>query len=579
MRVRVAGIEAPEPDIVVRYRGRSLACRTGDTVAAALVDHGELACRIDGAGEPRGVFCGMGVCQECLVVVDGVPGRRACMEPVRDGMLIEPQPARPALDGLAAGPVLRARELAPEVLVVGGGPAGLAAAAAAAEAGARVTLADERAKLGGQYFKQPAEGLALDERRLDRQYRSGRELAARVRAAGVEILSGVQVWAASGPRELHATGPGERLTLRPSRLVLATGAYERGVPIEGWTLPGVMATGAAQTLLRAHQVVPGRRVLVSGNGPLNMQVAAELARAGATVVALAELAPVSHPRRAGAMARMAAAAPDLIRDGAAYRWALLRRRVPVLEGSAVVRVEGTGRVERAVVARIDGSGRPVPGTERAFEVDAVCVGFGFAPANELARALGCRHRFDERRGHLAAVTDASGRSTVDGVWIAGDGAGVSGARVAQSRGALAGSDAAGAPAPAAALRAVARHERFQDALWALYAAPRLVDELAAGGTAICRCESVPRAAVDAVLDEGVQAIGAVKRSTRAGMGGCQGRYCGALLAEMSARRGRRELDELDWFAPAAPFKPLAVGAIAAPPGGGPPPGTTPPEGN
>ena len=552
------GVEAEAPSVSVRFRGREIACREGDTVAAALVDAGELACRIDGDGEPRGVFCGMGVCGECLVVVDGRPGCRACMEPVRDGMTIEPQPARVDLAGLAPVAPLPHRTVTCDVLVVGGGPAGMAAALAAAAAGARAVLVDERAKLGGQYFKQPAG--AVDERRLDAQYRAGRALAGRVRAAGVEVLDGTQVWAATSPDELHATGGGERLTLRPARLVLATGAYERGLPVPGWTLPGVMTTGAAQTLLRAHQVAPGRRVLVSGNGPLNMQVAAELARAGVDVVALAELAST---RRPGPLARMALSSPRLVAEGLRHRAQLLLRRVPVLERSAVVAVSGDGRVERAVVARVGGDGRAREGSSRTFEVDAVCVGFGFLPANELARALGVRHEFDERRGHLTAVVDEHGRSSVDGVWVVGDGAGVAGATVAQARGALAGADAAGAWA---ASRPVRRHARFQDALWRLYAAPRPVAELAEASTLVCRCEGVRRGAVEAVLDDRVQALGALKRATRAGMGGCQGRYCGVLLVELSARRSSRRIDEHDWFAPAAPFKPLPVGAIAAPPG-------------
>ncbi len=264
----------------IRLAGRPLECRLGDTVTAALVDAGELTCRLTHRGDPRGVFCGMGVCHDCLMTIDGAP-LRACMTPVRDGMTVEiaTEPQLPP----APAALLDRVVLTADVLVVGAGPGGLAATAAAAEAGAAVVLVDERAKLGGQYFKQPSDASDVDERRVDRQYRQGGELIARVERTGATVLKGVQVWAATGPRELLAVGSGRAFTLRAERLVLATGAYERGVPLPGWTLPGFVATGAAQTLMRAYQVLPGRRVLVSGNGPLNFQVAAELVRAGATV--------------------------------------------------------------------------------------------------------------------------------------------------------------------------------------------------------------------------------------------------------------------------------------------------------
>jgi NADPH-dependent 2,4-dienoyl-CoA reductase/sulfur reductase-like enzyme len=558
MRVSIPGVRAPTTELVVHFEGRPITGRPGDTVAAALTNAGELACREIENGGSRGLFCGMGVCQECLLTIDDVPGRRACMTAAKDGMRVERQPARPHLEDVADEPAQEDRELAPDLLVVGGGPAGMAAAATAAEAGLDVVLVDERPKLGGQYFKQPA--AAVDERRLDGQFQAGRRLAERVRAAGVTVLGGTQVWGAFGPQEILATSAEARWTLRPRRLVLAAGAYERGVPLPGWTLPGVITTGAAQTLLRAHQVAPGRRVLVSGNGPLNMQVAAELVRAGVDVVALAELAPVL--RRIVATARMMAAAPDLIRDGLGYAATLRRARVPLMTGSAVVRCEGEGRVERATVAKIGG-----PHTARTFEVDAVCLGFGFLPSNELSRALGCRH--DVERHELVVGRDERGRTSVDGVWVVGDAGGIGGARLAQAAGVIAGADVArslGAKPPdvRAAERDRNRSARFQAALWRLYEAPRLVDQLADDDTEICRCESVRKATVDAALDEDIAHIGALKRLTRAGMGGCQGRYCGTLLAEMAARRSNRALDEHAWFAPGAPFKPTPIAAIAEP---------------
>jgi thioredoxin reductase len=566
VRMTAPGLRLGEAVATIVFAGRPVDCREGDTVAAALIAADELACRVTTAGDARGVFCGMGVCHDCVVLVDGCPAR-ACMTPVRDGMEVEVHPAAPPLR--ARGPVrLEPVALAPDVLVVGGGPGGLAAAAAAAAAGAEVVLVDERPKLGGQYFKQPSDAFDVDEHALDKQYRQGRDLIRRAERAGVIVEKGVQIWGATSPRELLAVDGARALALRPRRLVLATGAYERGVPLPGWTLPGFMATGAAQTLMRAYQVLPGRCVLVSGNGPLNVQVAAELVRAGATVVALCELAPAASPARVRALARMALAGPDLMRDGLRYLRALRRAHVPMLFGRSVVRAEGDERVERAVVARVDVDGRAVPGSERTFEVDAVCVGFGFLPSNELARTLGVEHVFDPVHGQLAAVRNAAGRTSVEHVWVVGDSGGTGGARLAQAVGTLAGVDAAKSlgllPAPARdAERARRRNERFQHALASLYAAPRVTDQLADPETLICRCEGVTRAAVDAAFARGTESIGAVKRVTRAGMGRCQGRYCAPVLVEVAARRSAQPLDEDAWFAPAPPFKPLPIDLIAA----------------
>jgi thioredoxin reductase len=477
-------------------------------------------------------------------------------------------PLRPREPLVSPAGALSPVVVAPEVLVLGGGPAGLSAAAAAAEAGAEVVLVDERAKLGGQFYKQPPEASVADEAALDRQYRDGRRLIARTERAGVRMLVGVQVWAATGPGELLALDTAHAYALRAQRLVLATGAYERGVPLPGWTLPGFLTTGAAQTLMRAYGVLPGRRVLLSGNGPLNIQVAAEIVRAGGEVVAVCELASL---RDAAGAARMALAVPSLMAQGARLTRELRRAGVPLLTRHAVVRAEGSRAVEQAVVAQLDGTGRPVPGSERLFEIDAVCVGFGFLPSNEVARTIGLEHRFDERLGQLAAVVDEHGRSSVDGVWVAGDGGGTVGSRVAGAVGFLAGLDAArslGREVPdsaeeRSAQRERARSLRFQRGLNRLFAAPRLVDQLATPETLVCRCEEVTLAEVEASFGDGAAAIGAVKRVTRAGMGRCQGRYCASVLAALASRRTGAALSEEDWFAPAPPFKPVAVARAAA----------------
>lgn len=566
--ISTPGITPAEATVCIEFEARVLRSRPGVSIGAALAEAGIAAFRHAATGD-RGLFCGMGVCGECAVRVDGLPGRLACMTTVHDGMRVERQPHRPtvAVDAELPAP-LPEETLAVEVLVVGGGPAGLAAAAAAAEAGAAVLLVDERGALGGQYYKQPAASFAIESDRLDAQYRAGRTLIERVRTAGVRVLSGTRVWGAAGPHELYAAAADCSFVLRPRAVVLATGAYERVVPFPGWTLPGVLTTGAGQSLLRSYQVAPGRRVLIAGNGPLNVQLAAELTRAGGTVVALAELAGVTSPRHTGAVARMAVSSPALVRDGVRYLATLRRARVPVLERSAVVRVEGDGRAERAVVARIGADGRPEVGTEFAFDVDAVCVGLGFMPGNELARLLGVRNVVDAATGGYVLDRDAAGRTSVNDVWVVGDGAEVRGAKVAQAAGELAGADAATAVGhvakpPSEVARRRARHERFQDALWRTYSGPRLFAQLCDAETLVCRCEGVPLAAIDAALDGSIGSAGAVKRLTRTGMGHCQGRFCGFVVSErVACSSGPAE--GFAGFAPQPPFRPMPLSTIAAP---------------
>ena len=571
MRVAVPGVGRPAGTVGFLYQGQAVDAGAGDTVAAALVAAGHLALREAGDGSHRGVFCGMGACHECAVMVDGSPGHLACRVGVGEGMDVRRQPARPAPPDptLSTG---ERRELSPSVLVVGGGPAGLSAAATIAEAGVDVVLLDERSKLGGQFYKQPGSNRDIDETRLDAQYRAGRALAARVRDSGVLVISGVTVWGAFRPDLLMARSDGCSWILRPDRLVLATGANERAVPLPGWTLPGVMTTGAAQTLLRSSQVAPGERVLLSGNGPLNMQVAAELVRAGVTVSALVEQADLRWWMNGRAGTGMLLSAPELVRRGLGYRVTLARARVPVMDRSSVIEILGDGRVEAAVVARLDPSGNRIRGTERELETDAVCLGYGFVPANEIPRALGCDHHVDQASGSLVTTRTVSGRTSIDTVWVVGDAGGVKGAYVAGSLGTLAGADvladlgvvhAQESPSSLSeARRLLRRHLRFQGQLEDLYRARPLTTELATDTTLVCRCESVSVEELRTSFTGGALTAGAVKRLTRAGMGKCQGRYCSPSVLALAAEANGIPVNEFSGFAPQAPIRPVFISEVA-----------------
>lgn len=255
MRLTHGTIRPTGAAISIRFDGRDVPALAGETVAAALSAAGIVAFRQTPGGAPRGLHCGMGACFDCVVTIDGRIGQRACLAKVADGMQVSSaMPATP----VPLAPVsaeATAEDRACDVLVVGGGPAGLSAATAAAESGATVVLLDERAATGGQYAKPLADSHA--DAAPDAQFRLGRDLAARARAAGVAIETDAIAWAGFAPDEIGVLVRGQAVTFRPRRLVLAPGAHERPVPLQGWTLPGVMTTGALQTLVRAQRVVPG----------------------------------------------------------------------------------------------------------------------------------------------------------------------------------------------------------------------------------------------------------------------------------------------------------------------------------
>jgi thioredoxin reductase len=562
------------PDISFTFDGSPVRAKDGDSLASALVSQGIYGLKESLDGGRRGVFCGMGVCNECAVVVNGELGKLACMTPAIDGAIVQHQPAYPEIvfsRRELSQSQLPESEISPDVLIIGAGPSGLAAAAVVAEAGLDVVLIDERGKLGGQYFKQPADTF-LDEEVLDKQFREGRALIMRVRASKVHILSGASVWGAFSAHEVLASSENQRWIIRPRKLVIATGAYERGIAVPGWTLPGVMTTGAAQTLLRSYQVPLGSQVFISGNGPLNLQMAAELVRAGGTVVGLADSA--NPLRLANVLSGFALLwySPPLVLKGIGYFFTLMRAKVPIYFGSVPTRFNGNSAVEEIELSKLSPEGTIREGHKRKFKVDAVALGFGFMPSNEIARALGCEHQYDPDDKNLQVVRDKYGNTNLPDIQVIGDGGGVSGAQIAKAIGILAGFSLVekfnrGITSELKRERMEAerthrKNQGFQKHLWKIFKSSVLFGQLAEPSTTICRCLSLKREEIESLLTEDMLSAGALKRVARAGMGICQGRYCGPVIIELSSKNKNIPITEFSGFAPQAPFKPTAINVIA-----------------
>jgi len=563
-RLNSIGIERAGSTVEFTFDDAPVTGLAGETIAASLLALGHLDLRHASATDRRGVFCGMGACQDCLVEVDGRNSQRACMTKIAAGMEVR----RHSLAGSRLAPLAQPRQGATrlestDVVIVGAGPAALSASTILARAGLRVVVVDERDQAGGQYFKALAPSHRFAGGSGDQQFVEGERRRAAAREAGVDFRQSQLVWhatiGASSQPELSVTTPDGAYRLTADAVLLATGAYEAAHHVPGWTLPGVMTAGAAQTMARSYRVSPGQDVLVAGNGPLNWQVALELSRGGAHVVAVLESSRPARLGAAAALVGMLRTAPNFAFEGLRMRGALARAGIPIHEGTAVTALEGREQVERVQARRFDGS-------VLSFEVDAVSLGYGFLPAVETLRLLGGAVRVDPHSGFPVPVVDASGRSSVDRVWVAGDGAGIRGSQVALARGEIAANDILvrlGRPATdmTGAKGRLHRGEAFQQHLWSLFR-PATAPPRPSGDTLVCRCEGVTAAQIEAARASGISDLGSLKRQTRLGMGRCQGRYCSGMALKLLGNDLTVAI-EADLFAPQAPVRPVPAIALAA----------------
>ena len=476
------------------------------TLAAAMMNDGVTAFRTSVRGAARGPLCGMGICFECRVSASGAPHERSCLMP------------RAAGDS----PRAEARSLECDVAVVGAGPAGLAAAARAAEAGKQVVMVDASPAPGGQIWRQ-GDGAAAP--------RAARAWLARIVRPNVRVLQHAEVIdAPSATTLLVATGD-DTVRVHARAIVLATGARELFLPFPGWTLPNVLGVGGVQALAKNGLDVRGKRVVIAGSGPLLLPVAAYLASHGARLAIVAEQA---RPEMVRAFAISLWKDPARAAMAARMRAAFLR--TPYRAGVWVSRADGDDRVREVTLT--DG--------ERSWRepCDLLACAFGLIPNTELARLMGAQVKRD------GIVADGSQRTTVPGVYAAGECTGVGGAPLAIAEGEIAGLAAAGVTsAPSELLARRARERAFAVRVDSTFLLRGSLSTLAAPDTILCRCEDVTVGEVSAA-----ESSREAKLRTRAGMGACQGRVCGAAMEYLFHWKPAE---------PRAPLFPASVGALAA----------------
>lgn len=446
----------------------------------------------------------------------------------------------------------------PRVVVVGAGPAGLRAVETLAKAGLRPILIDEARRPGGQIYRQPPEGA---ERPAEALYGFEASKATALHRLLADLGDAVDhrpetlVWNVF-ETTLDLLGPSGISTLEFDRLILATGAMDRILPFPGWTLSGVFTLGAAQIALKAQGVAIGRRVVLIGAGPLLPLVVHQYLKAGAEVAAALDVTPLGAKIRHGFGLL---AEPVTVAKGVWYTARNLLAGVPIRSGVTAIRVEGASRVEALVW-------RDAGGREHRVACDAVGASFGLRSETQLADLAGLDFGFDAVTRQWIPARSEAGRSSRIDVYLAGDGAGIGGADVAELQGeraALALIEDLGRPVEGPRVaeigRRLARQRRFRAALEAAYPYPHHLVAAIGDDEMVCRCEGLTAGTLRrAALERDARDMNRLKALTRCGMGRCQGRVCGQAAAEIVAGALGVQVDAVGRLRGNPPVKPIAV---------------------
>ena len=413
--------------VFLYFEGRKISAFKGENIAEALYASGVDVFRHDEGGRPRGLFCAIGKCSSCLMKVNGIPNIRTCITPVEDGMIIERQNGSPEIPDIKSlnnhkDIFSKTQVVESDVVIIGGGPAGLSAAITSADYGCSVSVIDENPLVGGQLVKQTHKFFG-SRRRLAgvRGMQIAQILLNEAKNRNIKIYSSTSAFGIhdfGDKKQVSAVADNKRLVeFNASSVIVATGAVEKMIPFENNDLPGVYGAGAVQTLLNTYGIIPGNNVLIVGGGNVGLILAYQLLQAGVNVSAVIEYMP--HI------------------GGYFVHAAKIRRMgIPILTRHTILGVTGDERVNKAIVGQMDVNGNVIKKLE--FDVDTVALAVGFHPSIELMHQAGCSFTYSAELGGHVVIRNEKMETSVKGIFTAGDASGIEEATTAMLEGKIAG---------------------------------------------------------------------------------------------------------------------------------------------
>ncbi|MBL4784702.1 MAG: FAD-dependent oxidoreductase [Cohaesibacteraceae bacterium] len=457
-----------------------------------------------------------------------------------------------------------------KLVVLGAGPAGINAALSASSLGMNVTLIDENDQAGGQIYR--AKNKSFVSVHKNPESIEGDQLRQRLVNSPVGVQYNSRIWHLERDNakfNISVLNEKGNRVISTDKLLLSTGAQERIFPVPGWTLPGVMGLGAATALLKGQMVVPGKRVLVAGTGPLLLVVAHEILRMGGKVIAIVDLNPLSAwIKKTPALM----SSPRLVSRGAGWIVRILMNRVPIYSGFGLISIEGEKYVEAVNIGKVDATWMLTGKQKHKFDVDCVCMAQGLVPATETSQLLGAKQEFNPDEGGWKPACDQYGRTSVPGLLVAGDCAGIQGAEAALIRGELATLAAAADFGIISAddvehrstdlLKRLKRVRKFGGAM-TLLSNPRAgLIKAMTDDTIICRCEDIRLKDVITEIAAGNRMPNTIKSTTRCGMGPCGGRYCSETVAMLACEILGMPRSQWGQASARSPIRPVKIGKIS-----------------
>ena len=452
-----------------------------------------------------------------------------------------------------------------DIVVIGGGPAGLVAATEAAATGRTVALIGEQAAPGGQIYRAITTTPMQRHEILGSDYWHGEALVAAFAHSGATHSPRTTVWAVTRDGkefEIALSKDGAAHLVRAAHVILATGAQERPFPIPGWTLPGVITVGGAQILLKSAGLVPSGTTVLAGSGPLLYLIAAQFAAVGARVECLLDTTPRGRWRDALRHAPDFILSPYLAKGLSLLRGAQSMTRV----------IKGVEQLAAIGGDKLEGVRFTAGGRSHDISTDVLLLHQGVVPGINLSNAIGCDHHWDPTQACFTPTVDEWGATSVPGITIAGDAAGIAGARAAEARGRLAALHAtcmlghlnatqrdAQSGAARRELKRWSRGRRFVDTLYL----PAVQFRIPSGDTVVCRCEEVTAQQITSTVKLGCTGPNQMKSFLRCGMGPCQGRMCGLTVTELIAKERGVSPAETGYYRLRFPIKPITLGELAA----------------